>query len=139
VEWGLCCPLVELEDALAVAVDVCNDGGEHEEEDAEEPDGGGIGAWVEGGEGLGPRVEEDDFDIEDKEDHGDEIEADIEAFTGGVDRGHPGFVGNAFSGTFSAWAEDCGSDEVHDGESCGGEEHEEDGEVCIDRVACEGD
>jgi len=34
--------LVELEDAFAVAVDVGDDGGEHEEEDAEEPDCGGV-------------------------------------------------------------------------------------------------
>jgi len=34
--------LVELEDAFSVAVDVGDDGGEHEEEDAEEPDGGGV-------------------------------------------------------------------------------------------------
>ena len=34
--------LVELEDTFSVAVDVCDDGGEHEEEDAEEPDGGGV-------------------------------------------------------------------------------------------------
>lgn len=80
--------LVELEDTFSVAVDVRNDGGEHEEEDAEEPDGGGVGAWVEGGEGLRPRVEEDDFDIEDEEDHRDEVKADIEAFTGGIDGGH---------------------------------------------------
>ncbi len=37
-KWGL----VELEDALAVAVDVGDDGGEHEEEDTEEPDCGGV-------------------------------------------------------------------------------------------------
>lgn len=40
--WGIQVGLVELEDALAVAVDVGDDGGEHEEEDAEEPDGGGV-------------------------------------------------------------------------------------------------
>ncbi len=33
---------VELEDAFAVAIDVGDDGGEHKEEDAKEPDGRGV-------------------------------------------------------------------------------------------------
>ena len=50
---------------------------------------------------MGPWVEEDDFDIEDEEDHGDEVEADIEAFACGVDGGHARFVGFAFSVAFA--------------------------------------
>jgi len=68
---------------------------------------------------LGPWVEEDDFDIEDEEDHGDEVETDIEAFAGGVDGGHARFVGFAFAVAFAGWAEDGGSNEVHNGESHG--------------------
>lgn len=87
---------------------------------------------------MGPRVEEYDFDIEDEEDHGDEVEADIEAFACGVDWGHARFVGFAFAIALAGWAEDCGADEVHDGESRCSEEHDEDGEIGVDWVACEG-
>lgn len=87
---------------------------------------------------MGPWIEEDDFDIEDEEDHCDEVEADVEAFAGGVDGGHARFVGDAFAVTFAGWAEESGSDEVHRAESDRCEEHEEDREVGVDWVACEG-
>lgn len=87
---------------------------------------------------MRPGVEEDDFDIEYEEDHRDEVEADIEAFTGGIDGGHTGFVGDAFAFAFAGWAEECRSDEVHRAESDGCEEHEENGEIGVDWVACEG-
>jgi len=50
---------------------------------------------------VGPWVEEDDFDVEDEEDHGDEVEADIEAFSCGVDGGHARFVGLSFAVAFA--------------------------------------
>src|SRR5690606_20438661 len=69
---------IEPEDALAPAVEVGDDGGEEEEHDAGEPEERLIGAGRQVGEGGGPGVEEDDLDIEDEEDDGDEVEADVE-------------------------------------------------------------
>ncbi len=79
---------VKLEHAFAVSIYVRHQRCEQEEEDPEQPDGAGVGLWVQTCEGLGPRVEEDHFDIKDEEDHCDEVKTDVEAFAGGIDRGH---------------------------------------------------
>ena len=46
----------------------------------------------------GPRVEEDDLDVEDDEEHGDEVEFDGEARVGGAARLHAALVGGVLGG-----------------------------------------
>ena len=77
--------LVVAEDAFAEGVGVGDDGCCDEEEHAAEEKHGEAGFFcggaADGAEVDGPRVEEDDFDVEEQESHCDNEETNVEAAT----------------------------------------------------------
>ena len=77
----------------------------------------------------GPRVHEDDFDIEDDEEHGDEVEFDGEAWGSFADWQHAAFVGGVLGGVAAGGAaEDDAEGKGDGGETDGDEDLEEDWE-----------
>ena len=45
-----------------------------------------------------PGIEKDDFDIEEKEEHGDDVVLDRDPLVGRPDGGHPAFIGSLLAG-----------------------------------------
>ena len=77
-----------------------------------------------------PWIHEDDLDVEDDEEHGDEVEFHAEAWGSVADGEHAAFVGDVFHSVAAGpFAEDDAHDE-HAGREAGGHEDlHEDGEV----------
>ena len=69
------------------------------------------------GEDRRPRVEEDDFDVEDQEDHRDDVEADVEPLAGVADRHHAALVRRLLARAGAARADQERDDDVADGEA----------------------
>lgn len=103
---------VPAENALAPCIDVCDDAGTDEERDAREEECCFRTARLELAECDCPRIEEDDFDIEDEEGHRHDVEADIEALARRADRVHARLVGQPLHQRFDAWSEQCTADDV---------------------------
>src|SRR4051812_21969835 len=76
--------------------------------------------------GDGPGVEEGDFDIEDQEDEGDDVEAEVELDPAGADGGLAAFVDGGLFGVGDFGADECADGEV--GEDEGRAEGGEDGD-----------
>ena len=70
----------------------------------------------EGGEDRGPGVHEDDVDVDDEEDHRDDVEADIEPPVGVADGDHAALVGRLLAGPGAARADQQRDRDVSDGE-----------------------
>src|SRR5207302_10985799 len=91
---------VPFEDALTPGVQVSEheDGDEDnhlDQQQAPEVDAADAGVNLPvqgGGEDSGPRVKEDDFDIEHEENHRHDVKPDIEPLVGGADRDHPALI-----------------------------------------------
>ncbi len=92
-------------------------------EEDEHVDEGGGAEFLEDG---GPGVEEGDFDIEDEEDEGDDVEAEIELDPALAEGEFAAFVGGEFVGVGDAGAQEAADGEVEEDEE--GAEGEEDGD-----------
>src|SRR5258706_4845076 len=69
------------------------------------------------GEDRGPGIEEDDFDVEDQEDHGHDVESHVEALARVADRHHAALVGLFLAFAGASRADDDRRRDVGDGEA----------------------
>ncbi len=104
---------VPAEDTLLPGIDVGDDRGKQEEEDSPEEQHGLTAHWLKLGEIHSPRIEKDDFDIENQEGHGHDVEADIESLPCGPYWIHPRLVRLVLGFAVCLRAEDSGSDDVY--------------------------
>lgn len=96
-------------------------------------EGGRIATGDEVAELDGPRIHEDDFNVEDDEKHRDEVELHREARSAIADREHAAFVGGVLGGVaFGGLSEDDAESQGHGGEAGGHQNLEEDGKELID-------
>ena len=78
----------------------------------------------------GPRVHEDDFDVEEDEDHGDNVKFNGKAGCGASDGIFAAFVGFVFGlAGAGSFAEEEGKDDAAEGNRKGGGDLDEDGKV----------
>src|SRR5207302_207285 len=86
---------IPAENALAPGVDVRDQQQRHKDNDLHQHPS--ALAWLAGAddrrEDAGPGIEENDVHVDDQEDHGDDVEADVEAPAGGADGDHTAFEG----------------------------------------------
>ena len=72
-----------------------------------------------------PGVEEDGLDVEENEDHGDEVELDGEGFAGVAGGLHAAFVGLLLGAAGAAPADEAGKTEENSGKNSGQAEEEQ--------------
>ena len=100
-----------------------------DEAEGEAEDGGAVGGDVVFVDG-GPGIEEDDFDVEEDEEHGDDVEFDAEAGLGVAEGEHAALVSAVFHGVAAGgFASKSGEDQGGDGETGCDDDLEEDGGV----------
>ncbi len=120
---------VKLEHTLAESIEVRHHSRQQEEHDADQPGECLLGLWLEIREGCSPWIQKDDLNIEDEEDHRDQVKADIESLAGGLNRRHAALVRDAFGFALAPRAEDQGADHVDACEADGTHDHQEDGQI----------
>ena len=124
-----------VEGALHDGIDVANgedaDKAEHTKED-----GGGVALGDEVAIDDRPGIHENDLDIEEDEEHRDEVKLDTEAGLGVAGGGDSAFVSGVFGGVcFGGFAEENAGDESGGGEADGDDDLEKDGKVFAHREA----
>ena len=126
------------EHTLAPRISKRDDARQDEEQHAGQEERGVAGAGAEAWEGDGPRIEENDFDVEQQERHGDDVEADIEAAFGGADGVDAGFVRAALDLALAAGAQQQRADDVGGCENDGHEQQNAHGCIVAEGVHGQG-
>src|SRR5262245_11825165 len=107
--------------ALAPYIDVASQQQAEERRELPEP------AWTEVAQRDGPRVQEGYFDVEEQEDHRDEVELYGLTLTGVADRRHAAFVRRGFFGGRLARSEELGKQDRPGSKPNAQADHDQDG------------
>lgn len=129
--------LIIAEHALPPCVGERNDRGQQEEQDPPEKEQAKITVRVEIVEDDGPRVEEDDLDVEQEKRHGHDVEPDVEAAAGRAERIDTGFVGHALDAALPGRSQDRAEHDVTDREHHRHQHEQTDGAVMAETTVAQ--